>query len=97
MLVLRDHRHQRAGNPVETTEPDCACGVQRISPSDHLTHQGTEDEEDHEESAEHSFAVDVSEPDSRHGDEHEVDAFPVSERLVVGEVEKRVPRILHLK
>lgn len=62
-----------------------------------LTDQCAENEENHEESAESRLAVHVAVADRRHRNESEVDAIPVRQRVRVGEVGKRVARVLHLK
>ena len=62
-----------------------------------LPYQSAEDEEDHEEPAEDGFTVEVAEADGGHGDEHEVHALPVRQRLRVVKVHERVTRILQLQ
>ena len=62
-----------------------------------MTYQRAQDEPDHEEPAKDGLTVQVAEPHGWHGDEHEVDALPVRQRLRVGEVHERVTRILQLR
>ena len=62
-----------------------------------MTDQRAEDEEDHEESSERRLAVDVAVADRRHGDQREVDAVPVGQRVGVRKARERIARVLHLR
>jgi len=62
-----------------------------------MTDQRAEDEEDHEESSERRLAVDVAVADRRHGDQSEVDAVPVGQRVGVRKARERIARVLHLR
>ena len=61
-----------------------------------LTDQRSEHEEDHEDSTEDSLAGDVAVADRRHGDQREVDAFPVRQPVNVLVVVERIARVFHL-
>jgi len=60
------------------------------------TDQRSEDEEDHEDTAEYSGARDVAVADRRHCHQREVDAFPVCQPVNVLKVIERISRVLHL-
>lgn len=60
------------------------------------TDQSTENKEDHEYATERRLAHDVTVANGCHGDEHEIHALPVGERLRVAEIHKRISRILQL-
>ena len=53
------------------------------------SYQCNQDEEDHERATEHGFAVDVTVAHCWHGDERQVDAFPVRQMLSI----VKAPRI----
>ena len=61
------------------------------------THQGKQDEEYHEESAEDSFTWDVAKTNCWHGNQREIDTLPIGQCLRVLKVVEWVPGILHLQ
>lgn len=54
-------------------------------------YQSPEDEEDHEETPERGFCINVPVTNSGHGHHEQIDTFPVGKSLVVLEIFPRVP------
>jgi len=74
----------------------CCLKVRDRVHSDTCTDQGSEDEEDHEDTPKRRLTVEITVANSWHGDQCEIDTFPVGHGVSVGEVLKRVTRVFHL-